>query len=55
MTVHITLNPAERIRRLRAAEPQLTDLQVMERLGVTAGRVKAAMRYRGAQKPGRRA
>lgn len=46
MQIAIKLNPAERIRRARAADPSLTDQQLRERLGVTNGQIKAALAYR---------
>ncbi|HEV7344133.1 MAG TPA: hypothetical protein VGN60_00680 [Devosia sp.] len=46
MNIAIKLSPAERIRRAKAADPSLSDEQLREQLGVTAGQIKAAMLYR---------
>lgn len=46
MNIAITLSPAERIRRAKEAEPCITDEQLRQRLGVTAGQIKAATAYR---------
>ena len=54
MAIEIKLNNAERIRRLKAAEPGISEAQIMERLGVTPGQIKAALRYRGQQNQGQR-
>lgn len=55
MPIAIRLNPAERIRRAKAAEPLLSDDQLREKLGVTNGQIKAAFAYRNpGQKPGRK-
>ena len=45
MAIEIKLNNAERIRRLKAAEPDISEAQIIERLGVTPGQIKAALRY----------
>jgi hypothetical protein len=55
MTLTIKLNPAERIRRAREADPSLTDDQLREKLGVTNGQIKAAFAFKGKQKTGHRA
>ena len=45
MDVAIKLNPAERIRRAKAADPSLTQSQICRRLDVTPSQVKAALAY----------
>lgn len=55
MPIEIKLNTAERIRRAKLANPALSEQQLVETLGVTAGQVKAALAYRNpGQKPGRK-
>ena len=46
MNIAIKLNPAERIRRAKVADPSLTNEQLRDRLGVTSGQSKAAVAYR---------
>lgn len=54
MGVAIQINTAERIRRVKEANPELTNEQLQARLGVTVSQVKAAFAYKGVQKTGRR-
>lgn len=53
MTLTIELNPAERIRRAREADPSLTDDdQLREKFGVTNGQIKAAFAFKASKKTG---
>lgn len=55
MPIEIKLNVAERIRRAKAANPSLTDTELMTRFDVTAGQIKAAVAFKNpGQKPGRK-
>lgn len=55
MGIAIKLNPAERIRRAKAADPSLTESQICQRFNVSASQVKAALAYNPEVKLRRRA
>lgn len=55
MPIEIKLNTAERIRRAKLANPAISERELMETLGVTAGQIKAALAFRNSgQSAGRK-
>lgn len=52
MPIEIKLNTAERIRRPLAADPSMSTDDLISKLGVTIGQIKAALAY--SQRPGRK-
>ena len=54
MPIEIKVNTAERLRRVRQANPSISDSELKEKFGVTTGQIKAAFAYKQpGQKPGR--
>lgn len=54
MQIAVKLNPADRIRRAKEADPTLTDEQLRDKLGVTISQVKAALAYKSRLTPERK-
>lgn len=55
MPIEIKLNTAERIRRAKLVNQAISERELVETLGVTAGQIKAALAFKNpGQKPGRK-